>query len=101
VKPHVFHPEVADEYFQAVQYYADITLELGGRLYDEIERLIREMRREPSRFSRFSAPARRALARRFPYSVVYVDEPEHVWIVAVMHAKRRPGYWRERLSQSG
>jgi toxin ParE1/3/4 len=101
VKPHVFHPEAREEYFQAVQYYADIAPELGGRLYDEIERLIREIRREPRRFFQFSPPARRALARRFPYSVVYVDEPEHVWVVAVMHAKRRPGYWRERLGQLG
>src|SRR6266536_2627179 len=44
---------------------------------------------------------RRALARGFPYSVVYLDEPERVWIVAVMHAKRRLGYWRERLGEMG
>ena len=24
-------------------------------------------------------------------------EPDRVWIVAVLPAKRRPGYWRERL----
>jgi hypothetical protein len=41
------------------------------------------------------------LARGFPYVVVYLDEPERVWIVAVMHAKRRPGYWRERLGEIG
>ncbi|MGH7979137.1 MAG: hypothetical protein ACREE6_07155 [Limisphaerales bacterium] len=55
------------------------------------------MRRQPDRFFRFSPPARRALAHKFPYSVVYLEEPDRVWIVAVMHAKQRPGYWRERL----
>ena len=100
MKPHVFHPEAREEYIQAVRYYSDARPELGARLYEEIERLIQEIRREPARFFEFSPPTRRALARRFPYSVVYLDEPERVWIVAVMHAKRRPSYWRERLGQT-
>jgi plasmid stabilization system protein ParE len=97
VKPHTFYPDAGEEYARAVEYYADIAPELGSRFHDEIERLIREVRRRPERFFRFSPPAQRALAYKFPYSLVYLDEPDRVWIVAVMHAKRRPGYWRERL----
>ena len=93
MKPHFFHPEAGEEYTQAIQYYSAIRPELGGLLYDEIERLVAEMRRQPDRSFLFSPPARRALARRFPYSVVYLDDPDRVWIVAVMHAKRRPNYW--------
>ena len=101
MKPHVFHPDAREEYIQAVRYYATVAPELGARLYEEIERLICEVRREPARFFQFSPPARRALARRFPYSVIYLDDPERVWIVAVMHGKRRPEYWRERLDEIG
>ena len=97
MKPYTFHPAAGGEYVQAAEYYAAILPELGGRFYEEIERLIVQMRRQPDRFFRFSPPARRALARKFPYSVVYLDEPDRIWIVAVMHAKQRPGYWRERL----
>jgi plasmid stabilization system protein ParE len=97
VKPHVFHPEAGEEYTQAVQYYAAITPELGGGFHEEIERLIQEVCHQPDRFLRLSPRARRALARKFPYSVVYRDEPDRVWIVAVAHAKRRPSYWRQRL----
>lgn len=68
MKPHIFHPEAREEYIQAVQHYSDVRPELGARLYQEIERLIHEIRREPRRFFQFSPPARRALARRFPYS---------------------------------
>ena len=100
MKPHVFHPEADAEYTRAVQYYGAIRPELGSRLYDEIERLIEEIRRQPERFFRFNPPARRALARKFPYSVVYLELPDRIWIVAVMHAKQRPGYWRERLGAS-
>lgn len=97
MKPHIFHPEAGEEYAHAVECYAEILPELGSRFHDEIERLIREVCRQPERFLRFSPPAQRALARKFPYSVVYLNQPDRIWIVAVMHAKRRPGYWRERL----
>jgi len=34
---------------------------------------------------------------RFPFSIVYLDDPEVLTIVAVAHAKRKPGYWRRRI----
>jgi len=40
MKPHGFHRETLDEYAQAAEDYAKINPELGGRFYDEIERLI-------------------------------------------------------------
>ena len=98
MKPHVFHPEASEEYIAAVHHYANITPELGGRFYDAVEALIQEVCRHPECFFRFSPPARRALVRKFPYAVVYLDQPDRVWIVAVMHAKRRPGYWKQRLA---
>ena len=73
MKPHIFHPDAGEEYARAVEYYAGIAPEPGIRLYDEIERHIREVCRRPDRFFRFSPPAHRALARKFPYSVVYLD----------------------------
>jgi toxin ParE1/3/4 len=97
VKRAVFHPEASQEYLQAIEYHAAINVELGARFDSEIQRLVSEVSRDPQRFFRFHPPARRALSREFPYSVVYLDEPDRVWIVAVMHAKRRPGYWKKRL----
>ena len=97
MKRHAFHPEASREYEQAVQYYANTAPRLGARFHDEIERLVLEVRRHPQRHFRLSPPAQRALSQEFPYSVVYLDQPDRVWIVAVMHSKRRPGYWRDRL----
>jgi len=33
----------------------------------------------------------------FPYSIVYALNSDEVFIVAVAHHRRRPGYWRSRL----
>ena len=97
MKRHVFHPEAEAEYIEAARYYARVDPVLAVRFSDEIEGLILEARRQPERFRRFDPPARRHFSDVFPYAVIYLDEPDRVWIVAVMHLKRRPGYWQERV----
>ena len=97
MKRAVFHPEASQEYLEAIGYHAAISVELGERFDSEIQRLVGEISRDPQRFFRFHPPVQRALSPEFPYSVVYLEQPDRVWIVAVMHAKRRPGYWKKRL----
>jgi hypothetical protein len=41
---------------------------------------------------------RRHLADDFPYALLYLEEPESVWIVAVMPLSRDPDYWKHRLT---
>ncbi len=97
MKRHAFHHEAEEDYADAAEYYAGIEPELGGRFYDEIERLIRDVRQNPERFRLFDAPIRRHFSDVFPYAVLYVDQPDRVLIIALMHMKRCPGYWRPRL----
>jgi plasmid stabilization system protein ParE len=97
VKPHAFHPEADAEYAEAARFYTEIQPELGGRFFDEIESAIATVCAHPRQFHEFEPPVRRCLARRFPYAIVYLEEPDQVWIVAVMHLHRQPGYWHGRL----
>lgn len=94
---HQLHPEADEEFARAVRYYSDISPGLGVRFYREMERLLREICLDPLRFRKFDPPARRHFSRDFPYAIIFVDKPGCVWIIAVMHMKRHPGYWRERL----
>jgi toxin ParE1/3/4 len=98
VKQHVFHPEAEQEYSDAARFYTRVSPELGARFYDEIERLIQDVCRQPHLFRAFDPPAHRHFSDVFPYAVLYLDQPESVWIVAVMHFKRKPGYWKHRLA---
>jgi plasmid stabilization system protein ParE len=95
---YLLHPEGDEEFAAAVRYYSEISPELGARFYLEMERLMREVCAHPRSYRKFDPPARRHLSKDFPYAVVFAEQPEHVWIVAVMHMKRRPGYWRKRLT---
>lgn len=97
MKPFAFHPEADAEFIASLEHYAGITADLGNRFYDEVNRLIAEAASMPKAFRFIHAPARRILARDFPFGLIYVDQPDLIWILAVMHLHRAPGYWQHRL----
>jgi toxin ParE1/3/4 len=94
---YLLHPEADEEFAEAVRWYSQISSDLGVRFYRATERLFREVCADPRLFRKFDPPARRHFSRDFPYAVIFLEKPDCVWIVAVMHMKRRPGYWRVRL----
>jgi len=98
VKPPAFHPEARIEFAEAALYYASILPDLGRRLHDEINRLIIDACRAPGTFRFIRKPARRHFTREFPYGIIYVERPDDIWILAVMHLHREPGYWTHRMT---
>jgi plasmid stabilization system protein ParE len=99
VKPHQFHRQARAEYAEAARRYAAISPALGEQFYREIEQLIAEICERPRMFRQFEPPARRHFGFRFPVEVVFLDEPDQIWIVAVAGFKQSPGYWRERMPE--
>lgn len=41
------------------------------------------------------------MMKRFPYQLVYLIEPDAIYIIALAHLKRQPNYWLYRLSEPG
>ena len=101
MKPPAFHPEAKIEFAEAAQYYASILPELGRRFHDEMSRLVSEAGRSPGVFRLIREPARRHFTRDFPYGIIYVERPNDIWILAVMHLHREPKYWERRLTPPG
>jgi hypothetical protein len=46
-----------------------------------------------------SIGARQIFVKRFPYSIIFIEHGEDLWVVAFAHHRRTPGYWRERLER--
>ena len=82
------HEEAQAEFLDALDHYASISADLGERFYAEIEYLIKEVCAAPKRFRQYDPPARRHLARDFPFAVVYIENEDHVSIIAVMPLRR-------------
>lgn len=91
------HEEAQAEFVAALEHYASVSADLGERFYAEIERLMNEICATPRRFRKYDPPARRHLARDFPFAVVYIENEVRVAIIAVMPLRREPGYWKHRL----
>ena len=95
----IFHPDADEDLAGALRHYSAIQLELGQRFYRHIHDLVAEIESDPDLLRIYRPPhARRHFRRPFPYAVVYVLKPEHIWVVAAMHFKQPPSYWLHRLS---
>lgn len=93
----VLHPAADAELTEAVAYYAAIDSQLGQRFLLEIQELIRAICAHPQAFRQFDPPARRHFSLSFPYGIIYLEDADRIWIVAIMHLKREPGYWKSRI----
>jgi len=86
----------------AREWYAERS-EVALAFVDSIERAIRKIRRIPRAAA--SVPhetrqeIRRHVLRRFPYMIVYLVDPDEIFIVAVAHVRRLPGYWTSRVER--
>ena len=93
----LFRPSAARELAAAVGYYDEQYPERGQRFARSVESTLDLIAAVPLAFALLYAPdIRSAKVRRFPYRVVYVVVGDDIDVVAVAHAKRSPGYWRDR-----
>ena len=91
-----FHPLAADEAEAAERWYRERSETASARFRRELDRAVDLICERPEVGSSYLTSTRRFLLRRFPFFVVYRFLDERIEIVAVAHARRRPGYWRER-----
>lgn len=97
MKPVEYHPFAQEELIHAAEYYEAKVEGLGQRFLDEVDLGLADIAVSPQRWSYFHLNTRRRLLDRFPYMLVYVDEADRIYILATMHQKRRPGYWKKRI----
>lgn len=91
-----FHPEADAEFLAAARYYEAQAENLGLDFIAAVERTYQRLAAFPESGHPFGSRLRRALVPGFPYGLVYRVESERLFIIAVAHLHRRPGYWRIR-----
>lgn len=91
-----FHPEGLEEFEATTRYYASCRPGLELRFIEAVQSALKQIEDGPDRWRMFESDVRRFLVHVFPYAVLYSIEADFVLILAVMHLRREPGYWRHR-----
>ena len=99
MKKIAFHPAARAELLEAAEHYEEQASGLGEQFIDEVERAVRFIEEHPGLGFSIDdrGELRRWTLRRFPYHVIYRTAFETLYILAIAHQRKRPGYWRARL----
>ncbi len=92
-----FHPEAEEEFLGAIEYYEEHEEGLGFEFAMEVRAAIGRAAEHPKAWPVIEGEVRRCLTTRFPYGVLYSEESDGIFILAVMHLHRDPDYWKHRL----
>jgi plasmid stabilization system protein ParE len=81
-------------------WYEPTDPKLGFRFLSETDATIKRIRQYPYEFPLIRGKVRRALLKRFPYSVYYSILSDGVSIIAVLHQRRSETVWINRGNDS-
>jgi plasmid stabilization system protein ParE len=96
IRPVVFRRIARQEFDEAVVWYETERAGLGLEFSDAVDEKIALIARQPTLFRQIRSAIRRAVLKRFPYTIQFVDEPDRIVILAVFHAARDPSALRNR-----
>ncbi len=92
-----FHRLAAREFRFARMWYGQRDNSVARRFRDAVDSATKRIAAEAESHPVLADDIRWVRVRRFPYMLVFVREsPDSLLVLAVAHAKRRPGYWKRR-----
>lgn len=90
------HPEADRELIEAREWY-EARSEVAAQAFAlEVDHAVAKIVEAPLQWPTGMRGERRFVLARFPYTILYRVREDHIFITAVAHQSRRPGYWRHR-----
>lgn len=93
----VFHAEAHAEMIEHARYYDAKSEGLGSDFLRAVEEVTQRIEQFPKAGPIVRGSIRKRLVSGFPFTILYETQPDRIYISAVMHQHRRPGYWRKRV----
>ena len=91
------HPEALEELDEALEWYNRKSSRAPDRMLREYDEHVAAIRRTPERFRFVYREYRQLNLDRFPFAIIYRLRQESIFIIAVMHERRHPDYWKHRM----
>jgi plasmid stabilization system protein ParE len=93
----VWHEEAQSEADAAAEFYQQKQSGLEKCFLDNLEDAISKITRRPYLYRQIEANIRKCKLSHFPYTVIYRIQADAIQIIAVMHLRQEPGYWKYRI----
>ena len=93
----VFHRLASRELRAASKWYRDRSEQACQRFRHAVDDSVDRIAANPQAQAMLVDPYRCVRARHFPYLLIFETRPDGtIFVVAVAHTSRRPGYWRRK-----
>jgi toxin ParE1/3/4 len=89
-------PVCKEEVEEAAARYESQRAGLGQEFRSEFEVALGRVVQNPLLYGVEIGEFRACPLKRFPYTIFYLDLEDQLWVGAVAHQSRRPGYWARR-----
>jgi len=96
----IFTAEAETDMLHVVNWYETILSKLAQEFHEEVSHKIENIvAKFPKIAPTIYKNARKMSLNRFPYNLVYTidDEKKEVQILAIVHDKRNPSVWQDRV----
>lgn len=92
----VYRPNALEEISKAIEWYEERNPSLGAKFLQALDATIASVEREPLQHPSISPRMRRALLRRFPYSLIFSVSHDEITVLACVHWRQSPRRWKNR-----
>ena len=90
--------EAREELLHEVEYFTAVSPRLGERF----DKAVQKAEALAAEFTDMGSPykygTRRVFPGKFKFSIVYLRRPTEIVVIAVAPHRRKPSYWRSRIS---
>jgi plasmid stabilization system protein ParE len=93
----IVQPEAETDISEAFRWYEDKDEGLGSEFLRMVEASFAVIERYPQFYPVVRKQVRRAVLRRFPYSMFYFADDTKIVVIACIQASRNPKIWRRRV----
>jgi plasmid stabilization system protein ParE len=92
-----FTSEAEDDSYQGYAWYESRRIGLGREFITAVDACLQLISRNPKLYQTIYKDYRRAVVRRFPFSIIYEETDSEVTIYAIFDSRQEPNRWRERV----
>lgn len=94
----ILHSEINADFEEAFEYFAQYGIEKAIDFNESFNRVISRIQQNPYQFPILYDEYRKALlSKPFEYKIIFRMLNDSAYIIALVHNKRHPDFWKKRL----